>query len=134
MSGVFTRLVGQSAAEVELVAAAVAARGDSAHGAVNPAAMTHAWLITGPPGSGRSVAALCFAAALQCTSDGVPGCGNCRACTTTMAGTHADVRRVIPEGLSIGVEEMRAIVATASRRPSTGSWQVVVIEDRHRRC
>ena len=58
MSGVFTRLVGQSAAEVELVAAAVAARGDSAHGAVNPAAMTHAWLITGPPGSGRSVAAL----------------------------------------------------------------------------
>jgi len=125
-------LVGQSAAEVELVAAAVAARGDSAHGAVNPAAMTHAWLITGPPGSGRSVAALCFAAALQCTSDGVPGCGNCRACTTTMAGTHADVRRVIPEGLSIGVEEMRAIVATASRRPSTGSWQVVVIEDADR--
>jgi len=132
MSGVFTRLVGQSAAEVELVAAAVAARGDSAHGAVNPAAMTHAWLITGPPGSGRSVAALCFAAALQCTSDGIPGCGNCRACTTTMAGTHADVRRVIPEGLSIGVEEMRAIVATASRRPSTGSWQVVVIEDADR--
>ena len=125
-------MVGQSAAEVELVAAAVAARGDSAHGAVNPAAMTHAWLITGPPGSGRSVAALCFAAALQCTSDGVPGCGNCRACTTTMAGTHADVRRVIPEGLSIGVEEMRAIVATASRRPSTGRWQVVVIEDADR--
>jgi len=125
-------LVGQIAAEAELVAAAVAARGDSAHGAVNPAAMTHAWLITGPPGSGRSVAALCFAAALQCTSDGIPGCGNCRACTTTMAGTHADVRRVIPEGLSIGVEEMRAIVATASRRPSTGSWQVVVIEDADR--
>jgi DNA polymerase-3 subunit delta' len=132
MSGVFTRLVGQSEAEAELVAAAVAARGDSAHGAVNPAAMTHAWLITGPPGSGRSVAALCFAAALQCTSDGVPGCGNCRACTTTMAGTHADVRRVIPEGLSIGVDEMRAIVATASRRPSTGRWQVVVIEDADR--
>jgi len=132
MSGVFTRLVGQSEAEAELVAAAVAARGDSAHGAVNAAAMTHAWLITGPPGSGRSVAALCFAAALQCTSDGIPGCGNCRACTTTMAGTHADVRRVIPEGLSIGVDEMRAIVATASRRPSTGRWQVVVIEDADR--
>ncbi|MCX6484780.1 MAG: DNA polymerase III subunit delta' [Mycobacterium sp.] len=132
MSGVFARLVGQSAAEAELVAAAVAARGDSAHGAVNPAAMTHAWLITGPPGSGRSVAATCFAAALQCTSDAAPGCGNCRACTTTMAGTHADVRRVIPEGLSIGVDEMRAIVATASRRPGTGRWQIVVIEDADR--
>lgn len=94
--------------------------------------MTHAWLITGPPGSGRSVAALCFAAALQCTSDGVPGCGACRACTTTMAGTHADVRRIIPEGLSIGVDEMRGIVQIASRRPSTGRWQVVVIEDADR--
>ena len=125
-------MVGQGSVEAELVAAAVAARGDSVHDAVNPGAMTHAWLFTGPPGSGRSVAALCFAAALQCTSDGVPGCGQCRACTTTMAGTHADVRRIIPEGLSIGVDEMRAIVATASRRPSTGRWQVVVIEDADR--
>ena len=49
-----------------------------------------------------------------------------------MAGTHADVRRVIPEGLSIGVDEMRAIVQMASRRPSTGRWQVVVIEDADR--
>ncbi len=94
--------------------------------------MTHAWLITGPPGSGRSVAALCFAAALQCTSAGAPGCGECRACTTTMAGTHGDVRRIIPEGLSIGVDEMRSIVQIASRRPSTGRWQIVVVEDADR--
>jgi len=94
--------------------------------------MTHAWLITGPPGSGRSIAALCFAAALQCTSDGVPGCGECQACTTTMAGTHADVRRIVPEGLSIGVDEMRNIVQIASRRPGTGRWQIVVIEDADR--
>ncbi|MGC2342745.1 MAG: DNA polymerase III subunit delta', partial [Mycobacterium sp.] len=98
MSRVFKRLVGQESVEADLVAAAAAARGDSTH----TAAMTHAWLITGPPGSGRSIAALCFAAALQCTSAGVPGCGECRSCTTTMAGTRADVRRVIPEGLSIG--------------------------------
>ena len=132
MSGVFSRLVGQSAVEAELVAAARAARGDSAHDVLATGTMTHAWLITGPPGSGRSVAALCFAAALQCTSDGAPGCGECRACTTTMAGTHADVRRIIPEGLSIGVDEMRAIVQIASRRPATGRWQVVVVEDADR--
>ena len=97
--------------------------------------MSHAWLITGPPGSGRSIAAVCFAAALQCTADdseGGPGCGACRACTTTMAGTHADVRRVVPEGLSIGVDEMRAIVQMASRRPGTGRWQIVVVEDADR--
>ncbi|BBZ31420.1 DNA polymerase III subunit delta' [Mycolicibacterium confluentis] len=118
--------------EAELVAAAAAARGDETHSGVTAGTMTHAWLITGPPGSGRSVAALCFAAALQCASDGTPGCGTCKNCTTTMAGTHADVRRVIPEGLSIGVTEMRAIVQTASRRPSTGRWQIVVIEDADR--
>lgn len=135
MSGVFSRLVGQDAVERELVDAAIAARGDSAHRSDVPTStgtMTHAWLVTGPPGSGRSIAALCFAAALQCTSDGVPGCGECRACTTTMAGTHADVRRVVPEGLSIGVDEMRSIVQVASRRPGTGRWQIVVIEDADR--
>lgn len=135
MSGVFSRLVGQDAVEAELVAAARAARGDSAHSGLTTGSMTHAWLITGPPGSGRSIAAVCFAAALQCTAEaaeGGPGCGACRACTTTMAGTHADVRRVIPEGLSIGVDEMRAIVQTASRRPGTGRWQIVVVEDADR--
>lgn len=127
MAGVFDRLVGQENVEAELTAAATAARGGDAG-----SRMTHSWLFTGPPGSGRSVAALCFAAALQCTSDGAPGCGHCQACTTTMAGTHGDVRRVVPEGLSISVSEMRGIVQTASRRPSTGRWQVVVIEDADR--
>src|ERR1700709_1916726 len=128
MSRVFARLVGQESVEADLVAAAAAARGDSTHSA----AMTHAWLIPGPPGAGRSVAGLCFAAALQCESDGVPGCGECRACTTTMAGTHGDVRRIIPEGLSIGVDEMRNIVQIASRRPATGRWQMVRVEDADR--
>lgn len=132
MRGVFARLVGQHAVEAELLAAAAAARRDSSHPDLPVSSMTHAWLITGPPGSGRSIAALCFAAALQCTNPDEPGCGECRSCTTTMAGTHADVRRVVPEGLSIGVDEMRAIVAAASRRPSTARWQVVVIEDADR--
>src|SRR6195952_1480337 len=140
MSGVFARLVGQDAVEAELVAAATAARGDAAHSAAGKeaatgtaaATMTHAWLITGPPGSGRSIAALCFAAALQCMSEGTPGCGECRACTTTMAGTHGDVRRIIPEGLSIGVDEMRNIVQIASRRAPPGRWQIVLVEDADR--
>jgi DNA polymerase III subunit delta' len=127
-SGVFGRLVGQSSVTAELVAAAAAARGDSAH----DRRMTHAWLITGPPGSGRSVAALCFAAALQCTAEDAPGCGQCRACATTMAGTHADLRRIVPEGLSIGVDDMRTIVAAAARRPGSGRWLVVLIEDADR--
>ncbi|NMM83597.1 DNA polymerase III subunit delta' [Rhodococcus sp. SRB_17] len=125
--GVFGRLVGQHDVEQSLRAAALAARGDS-----TGSDMSHAWLFTGPPGSGRSVAALCFAAALQCTSDGAPGCGECHACTTTMAGTHGDVRRIVPVGLSIPVKEMRKIVNIASRRPTTGRWQIIVVEDADR--
>lgn len=127
MAGVFDRLVGQDVVETELTAAATAARAGVVTGA-----MTHSWLFTGPPGSGRSVAALCFAAALQCTDPDIVGCGRCHACTTTMAGTHGDVRRIIPEGLSISTKEMRAIVQIASRRPSTGRWQIVVVEDADR--
>ncbi|MGW0004786.1 DNA polymerase III subunit delta' [Nocardia grenadensis] len=127
MVGVFERLVGQSSVTADLTAAAVAGRSGVAEGA-----MTHSWLFTGPPGAGREVAALCFAAALQCTDPGQPGCGRCHACTTTMAGTHGDVRRVVPEGLSISTKEMRGIVQIAARRPSTGRWQVVVIEDADR--
>src|SRR3990170_498467 len=92
--------------------------------------MTHAWIFTGPPGSGRSVAARAFAAALQCQYG--TGCGECHGCHTALGGTHADVRFVVPEGLSIGVGEMRALVLRAGSSPSGGRWQAVIIEDADR--
>lgn len=92
-------------------------------------AMTHAWLLTGPPGSGRSTAARAFAAALQCPEH---GCGVCRECRTAVLGTHADVTLVATEGLSIKVEDARALVQEAGLRPSVGSWRVVVVEDADR--
>lgn len=95
----------------------------------DPESMTHAWLFTGPPGSGRSVAARAFAAALQCENG---GCGSCQACHTALAGTHADVTVVVPEGLSFGVAEARELVRTGSRKPSGGRWQIVIIEDADR--
>ncbi|SEP27977.1 DNA polymerase III subunit delta' [Trujillonella endophytica] len=95
----------------------------------DPTAMTHAWLFTGPPGSGRSVAARAFAAALQCPEGGD---GTCHACRTVLAGTHADVQTVIPEGLSLGVADVREIVRIAGRAPSQGRWQVIIIEDADR--
>jgi DNA polymerase-3 subunit delta' len=93
-------------------------------------AVAHAWLFTGPPGSGRSVAARAFAASLQCET-GV-GCGTCPGCRTGLAGTHADVHVVVPEGLSISVAEMRALVQISARRPTGARWQVVIITDADR--
>ncbi|SNS67366.1 DNA polymerase-3 subunit delta' [Geodermatophilus pulveris] len=118
MSGVWDQVVGQPAVVAELRAAVA-----------DPAAMTHAWLFTGPPGSGRSVAARAFAAALQCP-DG--GDGTCHACRTVLSGTHADVTVIVPDGLSIGVVEARELVRVAGRAPTQGRWQMIIVEDADR--
>lgn len=95
----------------------------------DPVVMTHAWLITGPPGSGRSVAAKAFAAALQCP-DG--GCGTCHECRTAFEGTHADVDVIDTEVLTLKVDLTRELVQLAARRPSVGRWRVIVVEDADR--
>lgn len=106
-----------------------------AEAAANPAAMTHAWLLTGPPGSGRSVAARAFAAALQCrepAARGGPGCGRCHDCTTALAGTHADVTVVATEKVTIMIDEARSLVSLAQRAPAGGRWRVIIVEDADR--
>ncbi|MCX4780108.1 DNA polymerase III subunit delta' [Streptomyces sp. NBC_01264] len=139
---VWDDLVGQERVQKQLAAAAVDA--DALVTAIEageppPAAskMTHAWLFTGPPGSGRATAARAFAAALQCTSPdralgGEPGCGFCDGCHTTVIGTHADVEIVRTDQLSIGVKDTRSLVRRAQLSPAVGRWQVIVLEDADR--
>lgn len=141
---VWDDLVGQERVAVVLAAAARAAAATiSSERSAGPAggvtsdamtprvsdAMTHAWLLTGPPGSGRSTAARAFAAALQCERQ---GCGRCQACHTTLAGSHADVEVVNTRLLTIGVDDARELVQRASRHPAGGRWQVVLVEDADR--
>jgi DNA polymerase-3 subunit delta' len=130
---VWDAVVGQLAVpamqQAALEAAALAE--DGASSAEVTQAMTHAWLVTGPPGSGRSVLARAFAAALQC-SDPVPGCGRCRGCRSALAGSHPDVRLVVTDELAIKVDAVREMVGAAALRPAEGRWQVIVIEDADR--
>ena len=91
--------------------------------------MTHAWLFTGPPGSGRSVAARAFAAALQCPNG---GCGVCHECHTALSGAHPDVNLVVPQGLHLVIADAREIVAGSFRAPTQGRWQITLIEDADR--
>jgi DNA polymerase-3 subunit delta' len=93
------------------------------------AAMSHAWLFTGPPGSGRSVAARAFAAALLCERG---GCGECASCRQAATGRHADLLLVRPDGLSYGVRQTRDLVLRAAAAPVYGRWRVVLFEDADR--
>lgn len=140
---VFDDLAGQDRVVAELrAAAAAAARLASAStapsataadgtppGGAPAGAMTHAWLFTGPPGSGRSVAARAFAAALLCPE---LGCGHCASCHQVLAGTHADLLLVRPEGLSYGVKQTRDLVLRAATTPVSGRWRAIVFEDADR--
>lgn len=93
--------------------------------------LAHAWLFTGPPGSGRVTAARAFAAALQCTET-PRGCGHCASCHQVLQGTHADVEVVRPQGLSFGIRDARALVLRASSSPSGSCRQIVLFEDADR--
>jgi len=118
LPGVWAEVVGQDAQIAPLRAAVD-----------RPVAMTHAWLITGPPGSGRSHAARAFAAALQCERS---GCGECKACKTALSAAHADVTLLATEKVTIGIEEVRDLSMVAQRAPSEGRWRVIIIEDADR--
>ncbi len=120
-AAVFGGLTGQDAVVDQLQRAAEAAGAG--------AGAMHAWLFTGPPGSGRSVAARAFAAALLCDSQ---GCGSCPSCHQVAAGTHADVLLVRPDGLSYGVRQTRDLVLKAAAAPVMGRWRIVLFEDADR--
>ena len=143
-SPVFSELTGQEIV-VDQLERAVAASVSSAEGgaraaqvgaraagsAAEPvsAGMTHAWLLTGPPGSGRSLAARAFAAALLCDRQ---GCGECPSCRQVAAGTQADLLLVRPDGLSYGVRQTRDLVLKAAAAPVYGRWRIVLFEDADR--
>ncbi|MDQ4055401.1 MAG: DNA polymerase III subunit delta' [Actinomycetota bacterium] len=97
--------------------------------AVTGHGMSHAWLFTGPPGSGRSNAAVAFAAALQCEQ---AGCNECHECHTVLAGSHADVAVIRTQKLSIGVDEVRDLVRRSALTPVGRRWQILIVEDADR--
>lgn len=115
-------LVGQEAAVEQLRRAA------------QESAPAHAWLFTGPPGSGRSRAALALAAALLCerTDPAQRGCGVCTSCRTVNSGSHVDLTHFQTEHNEIRIDEARELVVKAQDRPSVGRWRVMVIEDADR--
>ena len=124
MATVYDDLVGQ-----DHITAILKGAVDSSRSGVDSQEMTHAWLFTGPPGSGRSSAAVAFAQALVCANK---GCGTCNECRSAKSGSHPDIEIIRTEGLSIKIEEVRELLTRVAWAPSMGGWRVVVMEDADR--
>ncbi len=116
---IYATLLGQTEA-VHQVQKAVANRADGVH---------HAWLFTGPPGSGRSNLALAFAAALLCPDQ---GCGTCGICSRVLEQQHPDVKMLTTEKVIIGIDEVRNLVAGSHFGASMGDYRILIIEDADR--
>ena len=97
------------------------------HAASDPDSLAHAWLITGPPGSGRSTLAYAFAAALV-----AEGPDDERTMRQVLAGTHPDVTALRTDKVIITIAEARALVERSYFAPSAGRYRVIVVEDADR--
>jgi DNA polymerase-3 subunit delta' len=91
--------------------------------------LQHAWLLTGPPGSGRSNAAMAFAAALLCEA---AGCGDCKSCKMVSSGSHPDVSVLATEKVLISIDEIRELVSASHFGGSVSKYQIMIIEDADR--
>ncbi len=114
-------LTGQDDAIAVVEAAAAASR----IGGSGDSSMTHSWLITGPPGSGRSNLAYAFATALLGGDDEATR-------RQVAARTHPDLGVLATERVIISIDEVRQLVATSQFSPSVGRYRVMVIEDADR--
>jgi DNA polymerase-3 subunit delta' len=113
--GPFSGMVGQERAVAALEAAA--------------ARPVHAYLLVGPPGTGKRRAAQGLAASLLCPAS--PPDGTCDSCRRVLAGVHPDVINVEREGASIGIDTAREVIRTALTSPVEGVRKVVVLHDFH---
>jgi DNA polymerase-3 subunit delta' len=116
---IWSELAGQPEAVGQL-ASSVSNRDSGVH---------HAWLFTGPPGSGRSNLAVAFAAALTCEEK---GCGECKSCRMVLTGTHPDVTVLSTERIQISIEEVRQLVTTSYLGSSMSKYRILIIEDADR--
>lgn len=119
MAEVWDELLGQPEA-IELIQKALKTKAEGIH---------HAWLFTGPAGSGRSIMARAFAAALQCENN---GCGSCQQCSLAMANAHPDINLLATERVQISIDEVRQLVARSTTSSSVGKYRIAIIEDADR--
>jgi len=88
----------------------------------------HAYLFSGPTGSGKKTTALLFTQALNCTGSNPP-CGECSSCRRTASGNHPNVFHIQPQGASIKIEQLRELKENLYYLPAEGFKKVCLLYD-----
>lgn len=90
--------------------------------------VSHAYLFSGPPGSGRLKMAMAFAQALFCSEEGDDACGQCLECRKFEHGNQPDLHIVEPEGSSIKIDQIRELQRELSYRNLNTMRKVYIIQ------
>lgn len=90
--------------------------------------VSHAYIIAGPDGIGKSIMGMLMASTILCKGDSKP-CGKCDACVKISHGNHPDVKMISPKGRSIGVDYIRDLIEEIYTKPYEGDKKVVIIKN-----
>lgn len=90
--------------------------------------VSHAYLFTGPSGSGQMKTALMFAQAIFCTTHKDDACGECLECRKVEHGNHPDLTLLKPDGTSIKIDQIRELQRVFSYRSEGVNPKVYIID------
>ncbi|TBL18423.1 DNA polymerase III subunit gamma/tau, partial [Bacillus paranthracis] len=92
---------------------------------------THAYMLTGPRGTGKTSIGKLFAKAINCEQlvNGEP-CNECNQCKQIMNNSHPDILE-IDAASNNGVEQIRDIREQVTYAPSVGKYKVYIIDEVH---
>lgn len=101
---------------------------DSFKRAYEKGMVSHAYIIAGPDGTGKSILGMLMASTFFCSGENKP-CGICDACLKISHENHPDVKLISPGGKSIGVNQIRDLIDEINLKPYEGDKKVIIIKN-----
>lgn len=92
--------------------------------------ISHAYLFTGPRGTGKTTMAKLMAKSINCADEDKVICGQCESCKQADAGSHPDIVE-IDAASNNGVEEIRTLIERVKFTPIIGDYKVYIIDEVH---